>query len=157
MIRAALVAAALLLAPAGLSAQDAEGDPIMQFESMDAQMNAAIAKAQATMPEFLERLDNPPAGATHFVFKFPLEGYEHIWVGAVKRDGDYLTGRLKNHPHAEGWNFGDPVRVPISDISDWGYVDRTGVAEGHYTVRVMIEHMEPAAAAETRRQYGWAD
>ena len=133
MIRAALAATALLLAPAGLSAQDAEGDPIMQFESMDAQMNAAIAKAQATMPEFLERLDNPPAGATHFVFKFPLEGY------------------------AEGWNFGDPVRVPISDISDWGYVDRTGVAQGHYTVRVMIDHMEPAAAAETRRQYGWAD
>ncbi|MBX7532752.1 DUF2314 domain-containing protein [Qipengyuania sp. 1XM1-15A] len=157
MIRAASLAAALLLAPVSLSAQDAEGDPIMEFESVDEQMNAAIAEAQASAPRFLALLDNPPAGASNFVFKFPLEGYEHIWVGSVERDGDYLTGRLKNNPHAEGWKLGDVVRVPVTAISDWGYVDRTGVAQGYYTVRVMIDHMEPAMAAEVRRQYGWAD
>ncbi|MBT8427227.1 MAG: hypothetical protein KJO02_04275, partial [Erythrobacter sp.] len=83
MIRAASLAVALLFAPVSLSAQDAEGDPIMEFESVDEQMNAAIANAQATAPRFLALLDNPPAGASTFVFKFPLEGYEHIWVGTV--------------------------------------------------------------------------
>ncbi len=157
MIRAATLAAVLLLAPVSISAQDAEGDPIMAFESVDEQMNAAIAEAQATAPRFLVLLENPPTGSTNFVFKFPLERHEHIWVGAVERDGDYLTGRLKNNPHAQGWKLGDVVRVPITTISDWGYVDRTGVAQGYFTVRVMIDHMEPTMATEVRRQYGWAD
>ena len=155
----AAVALALALSPVSLSAQDQrpEGDPVIAVETTDARMNEASAEARATSAKWLAVVENPPVGATNITFKFPLEGYEHIWVLDVARDGDYVTGRLANNPHAEGWSYGDPVRVALSDISDWGYVDAVGKAHGYYTVRVMLDYMSDEQAAEVRRQYGFDD
>lgn len=151
------LAGALLLAPLSLAAQEQkpEGDPVMTVRDTDERMNAAKAKALETSDKWLAILADPPLGTANITFKFPLEGYEHIWVDNVARDGAYLTGRLQNNPHAEGWRMGDPVRVPISDISDWGYVDPVGKAHGFYTVRVMLDYMPPEEAAAVRESYGW--
>lgn len=157
MMRTIALAAAFAIAPIPLAAQEAEGDPVIEFDSVDARMNAAIAEARATSPRFLEVLEAPPLGTENIVFKFPLEGREHIWVGSVGRDGSYLTGRLKNNPHSQGWQLGDEVRVPIGEISDWGYVDPVGKAHGFFTVRIMVEEMSPEDAAAVRRQYGWEE
>ena len=155
----AALAGALLLAPLSLAAQEQkpEGDPVVNVDEADAKMNAASQTARDTSPRWLAILADPPVGTTSITFKFPLEGYEHIWVGEVARDGDYLTGRLMNNPHAEGWRLGDAVRVPVSGISDWGYVDAVGRAHGFHTVRVMLEFMPPEQAERVRRSYGFTD
>lgn len=161
MISAALLALGAISAPVSAHAQsngpaDApDGDPIVPVEADDAKMNAAKAEAQATVGQWLKVVDNPPPGTRYIAFKFPLEGWEHIWVGNVRRDGDDLVGTLDNDPHAEGWALGDAVRVPISDISDWTYVDASGYTHGHRTTRVLFDSLPPEVVAQLKKQFGW--
>lgn len=150
---AAVAAALIALAP--VQAQEQEGDPIVDVSTEDARMNAAIAEAQATLPEWLAVLADPPLGTQYIAFKYPLEGWEHIWVGNVRRDGDYLTGNLNNAPHSEGWSLGDPVRVSLSDVSDWTYTDAAGYTHGHRTTRVLFDQLPPEVVTDLKRQFGW--
>ncbi|MCP5395181.1 MAG: DUF2314 domain-containing protein [Sphingomonadaceae bacterium] len=163
-MRRALLAALLLAWPAlQLAAQDnnntpgREHDPITMVEAQDPEMNAAIAQAQATLPEWLALLADPPEGSGGFAFKFPLEGFEHIWVGGVTRNGDVLSGRLANVPMLEGWQQGDRVEVPLSEVSDWAWWDADGKAHGYRTVAVLMQRMPPAQAEQLRRGFGWEE
>jgi len=58
-------------------------DDIKEVSENDAEMNAAIGEAKRTLPQFvaiMKRGGIPPAGAA---FKYPLGGFEHIWVENV--------------------------------------------------------------------------
>ena len=135
--------------------ENGNSDPVVQVSAQDAQMNAAIADAQTTLALFLEALAEPPEGAHSFSFKFPLGGYEHIWVRDVRLEGNRLLGTLSNRPFQEGWRLGDPVAVPLSQVSDWSYVDAQGYTHGGYTIRVLLDYLPPAEAAQVRAAYGW--
>ncbi|MEM7667320.1 MAG: DUF2314 domain-containing protein [Pseudomonadota bacterium] len=137
-------------------AQDAsEPDPIVELPAEDVAMNAAKDEARATLAQWLAVLDNPPLGAREIGFKFPLEGWEHIWVANVRREGDFLEGQLANAPHSEGHAYGDWVRVPLSDVSDWAYRDMDGVMQGHRTTRVLFSELPPETVAEIKAAFGW--
>ncbi len=156
---ASITALALLasIALVGCDAQNPNADPVELVSDENAAMNAAIAEAQATLPEWLGVLENPPEGYENIVFKYPLEGSEHIWVDNVVRDGDVLTGTLSNNPVNGAYTLGDPVRVPLSDVSDWAYFDAGGVAHGYHTVRVLFDQMDPAEVAAIKQRFGWTD
>ena len=108
----------------------------------DPEVNAAIAKGQRNVPDLLAALTDPDA--FNITFKFPLGGYEHIWVTNVRRDGDYLTGVLDNVPVQKGWAKGDAVRVPIADVSDFFFCDADSEPHGHYTTAVFLDRDEGA-------------
>ena len=135
--------------------QLAERDDVKSVEAEDPQMNAAIAEAQRTLPQFLEFLQTKGAERDSAGFKFPLGGWEHIWVNQIHRDGDYLVGKLGNVPMQENYRLGDVVRVPLADISDWAWRDRKGVMQGHYTTRVLLDIMSPEEAEAVRQALGW--
>ena len=120
-------------------------------------MNAAKAEARRTTAEFLTVLAKPPKGTTDIVFKFPLGGWEHIWVNNVKHLGGHLTGRLANTPEQPAYKEGDNVDVPITGISDWAYRDASGFTHGHRTTRVLLRRMDENQAAEIRQSLGWKD
>ena len=155
-----LLALSLALTAAPLApavAQDAdEPDPIVELPAEDAAMNAAKDEARATLDQWLEVLADPPEGYSEILFKFPLDGWEHIWVGNVARDGEHLTGKLANSPHSEGYAYQDPVRVPLSDVSDWTYRDASGYVHGHRTTRVMFDYLDPEVVESIKRDFGWA-
>lgn len=134
-----------------------EGKDMSAVEKSDPAMNAAIAEAKRTLPEFLAKLDSPPPGTGEFVFKYPLGGWEHIWVEQVSRKGDTLTGRLSNVPVQEGFKHGDTVSVPLRAVSDWAYRDAQGVMQGHRTTRVLLPRLDPEQAAAIREAMGWKD
>ena len=144
---------ALPLSP-GL-AQNEDADPIEVVEESDPVMNAAIAQAQATLPEWLAVLESPPAGYQHIVFKFPLDGWEHIWVENVRRDGDVLSGTLSNNPYNDKYALGDAVRVYLSDVSDWAYYDDRGIAHGHRTTAALFGQMDAETVASFKSSLGW--
>lgn len=162
-IKCAIAVCMLALCSPGLTACDqpvpetSDRDDVTKVSKDDPEMNEARAKAQASLGDFLEMLENPPAGAKGFTFKFPLGGWEHIWVGEVARDGDYLTGRLINEPMQENWALGEPVRVPLKDVSDWAWTDADGVTKGQFTTRVLLGRMPPEKAASIRQSLGWDD
>lgn len=150
----ALLVAALPVASAGIAAQSDDFAP-MKTAAKDPEMEAARAEAQRTLPEFLKLLANPPAGTSRYVIKFPLGGWEHIWVNHLTREGSVLVGELANYPEQDGYEVGQVVRVPIKDISDWSYRDAKGVAQGHFTTRVLLKRMPPAEAREVSAALGW--
>jgi uncharacterized protein YegJ (DUF2314 family) len=152
-LAAALFAAALSAAPA--LAQNPDADPVIEVAADDPAMDAAIAEAQRTLPEFLAMLRDPPRGADGFGIKYPLGGWEHIWVDTLRLDGDAIVGRLGNHPVQEGFAIGDEVRVPLAEISDWAYFAPDGVMQGHRTTRVLLDRMPATERAQLVAVFGW--
>ncbi|MDJ0641583.1 MAG: DUF2314 domain-containing protein [Erythrobacter sp.] len=157
--RSLLLALSLALTAAPLApalAQDSdEPDPIVELPAEDEAMNAAKAEANATLDEWLDVLADPPLGTRDIAFKFPLDGWEHIWVDNVRRDGDFLEGQLANSPHSEGYRFRDFVIVPLIEVSDWSYRDSDGFMHGHRTTRVLFSELDPEVVAEIKRDFGW--
>ncbi len=153
LVPALALSMALPLSPA--LAQNEDADPMEMVEESDPVMNAAIAEAQATLPEWLAVLEDPPAGYEYIVFKFPLEGWEHIWVENVRRDGDVLVGTLSNNPYNEKYALGDTVRVNLSDVSDWAYYDERGIAHGHRTTAALFGQMDAETVASIKSSLGW--
>lgn len=152
-----LIGTLLLLGGAPVSAQpnSSERNNVEAVESGDPEMNAAIATAKKTLPEFLAIVSNPPQGASNIGFKFPLSGWEHIWVYDVRRDGDHLTGRLGNVPMQEDWSQDDPVRVPLKEVSDWAWMRSDGIMQGHFTTRVLLGRIDPQRAQAIAQSMGW--
>lgn len=147
-----------LFAPVGVVyAKQQELAPVQNISKDDPQMRRAIAKAKQTLPQFLAALADPPPGYSDFIFKYPLAGWEHIWVDHVERHGNVLTGRLSNVPLDPAYRLGQQVAVPLDQVSDWSYRDANGVAQGQLTTRVILPQLDPDDAKAVRRAMGWAD
>lgn len=136
----AIIAALALFVPA---CAQTGSDPAMQgddlavamVDSNDPAMRAAMARARQGLPGFLHQLENPPPGASQFVVKFPLGGWEHVWVAGIRRQDEVIVGRIASQPLQAGHARGDVVRVPISAISDWAWRDGEGQWHGYHTRR----------------------
>ncbi len=122
-------------------------DDVMLIRSGDPEVNAAMDKAQKTLPDFLAAISNPDA--FNLTFKFPLGGTEHIWVKGVRRDGNFLTGVLDNVPIQKGWAKGDPVRVPIAEVSDYFFCDADSQPHGHFTTIVFFDREQGKGFTES--------
>lgn len=120
----------------------------------DPAMNVALQQARAGLPAFLQRLENPPPGASGFAIKYPLGGWEHVWVTGLTREDEMITGHLANDPLQAGHARGDRVRVPISAITDWAWRDGQGRWHGHHSARALLPKLPPAKARELRQRLG---
>ena len=132
--------------------------PAVPFRGDDTEMSAAIAQAQATLPEFIEALRNQYPWRRNFSlkarFRTPGGGGEHIWVGEPRYDGRRFHGRLGNEPEARlGIHEDDPVAVNAADVSDWMYFDGDKL-KGGYTLRVLRSRLSPAERARFDRKLG---
>lgn len=163
MKRVMMVAAALWLVSApATAAPDSEREAMMAdredmvtVEASDARMNAAIAEARATLPDFLSAYRSGRFDAASFVIKYPLGGWEHIWVDITSIDKDVVNGRLSNVPAQPAYRQGQVVRVPLTDISDWAYRDERGVMVGHRTTRVLLPQMDADVRRSVEEFLGW--
>lgn len=145
---------AALAAP--LSAADPE-DRIYQVEAVDAEMNAAKARAIAELPAFYRALAAPSADEGEFMIKFdilPGEEAEFVWAGDIDRSARPMTGTLLNQPELVAARPGDRVEIAEADIIDWIY-RKGAVMQGGYTNRVLLGRMPPDEAAGFRRYLGW--
>lgn len=130
-------------------------DKVVSVSDEDPEMNAAIAAARRTLPDFLKVVDKPPPDVRDVSFKFPLDGWEHIWVTNVSRRGNVLVGELDNEPVAKGYRLGQHVEVPLEQVSDWSYRGADGVMRGHRTTRLLLARLPADEAAQIRAYMGW--
>ncbi len=148
-LRSALIACLLPLAPLLSAAAPgaANAEDVIDFASADEEMNSAIAAAQKSLPGFLELAGKADLSSGDYLVKWahPVEtgnnDREHIWVQLDTVGFGALQGRLANQPVDFSGNAGDPVGVPIAEISDWMYYRADGLIEGSYTTRVMLTRM----------------
>jgi uncharacterized protein YegJ (DUF2314 family) len=149
----------LMLTSSGCDAQNREElkdrPDITEVTKEDPEMNAAIAAARKNIPQFLAVLSTKDDNISDIGFKYPLGGWEHIWVANVRKEGAFLVGELSNEPAQEGYKIDDTVKVPLATVSDWAYRDKNGVMQGHYTTKVLLDRIDPQEAASIKESFKW--
>jgi uncharacterized protein YegJ (DUF2314 family) len=120
-------------------------------------MQAAIAEARRTVPDFATRVLTPAPGQTYAAVKVALregEAVEHVWISDLAFDGESFRGRLGNTPvDLRRWSIGDTVRVSRDSVSDWMLVDADTVYGG-YSVHVLRARMSPTEREAFDREQG---
>ena len=154
--RIAPVLGVLLALGCGGPAEANQEEPIYQVPAEDNEMNAAKAKAVATLPDFYARLARP-GNATEFMIKFdilPGEDAEFVWATDLDRSSSPMTGVLANQPEQTSHRIGQRVPIPEADIIDWMY-RKGGVMRGGFTNRVLLGRMSADEGAAMREYLGW--
>src|SRR3954463_1318290 len=87
-------------------------DRVISVADTDAEMNAAIARARATLPVFWASYDAPKRPETEHTLKirFPSAGNdEHIWMSEVKKlpGGEYAARFADTPRNLPGKRLGD--------------------------------------------------
>ncbi|MBV8568172.1 MAG: DUF2314 domain-containing protein [Methylobacteriaceae bacterium] len=126
-------------------------DRVVDYRNDDARMNAAIARAQATLAAFDAALDRGDGTRHSIKVRVPYgnNSGEHIWLIDVKRDGEDYSGTVASEPVNVTWVVAGTVyRAARRDVSDWMYDDAYGT-HGGFTVRVMLEDLP----AQERAKY----
>jgi len=115
-------------------------------------MAAAMAKARATLPEFIAAVRAPTHAQSAFTIKAPFHDggrTEYMSVTPVSFDGKTFHGTLDDQPVSlSNVKIGDQVTVDPARVADWSYVDG-GTLVGGYTLRALRSRLPP----EQRREY----
>lgn len=103
-------------------------------------LEAAIAKAKAGLPGFLDRLKNKKEGEQFvLVARFPAKGsYEFLYVDHLALNGKNVGGILAQEPVAidAPKSKGDKVEIEEGQIVDW-MIRKDAKIEGGYTQKVL--------------------
>ena len=134
--------------------------PIAWFGGEDAEMNAAIAQAQAGFAHFAEVVTHgatdaaPPPEVTlvkyAFVARKGAAKVEHVFLGDVHGRDGALWGTVDADPvHTDEVAEGDLIEIDHERVSDWLYVV-DGKGTGGFTFSVMWKNF----SHEEKRAYG---
>ena len=136
------------------SRHQSSDDKTISVSGDDAEMNAAIAKARASLPDFWRVFEKRDRGETDFSVKVKIpdkEKVEHFWVVDIERKDGKISGTINNDPDfVQNVKLGDRITVNDADISDWLYL-RNGKMAGNYTLRVLFKQM-PKSEVEKYKQ-----
>lgn len=148
-----------LPAPSGVPARGFDPETrLLTTDARDQAVNAAIERARGTVPQLLQRLNDPPPGLTYVGVKVRLgdpngEG-EHIWLYDVTYADGEIAGKLtENAQLFPKFRAGDMVRVQPQEISDWMIVEN-GWACGGFTTRIIAEEMTAGTRATFLAELG---
>jgi uncharacterized protein YegJ (DUF2314 family) len=117
----------------------------------EAAMNAAIARARSEVDGFISTLEKRDGSG--FGVKAPVQDKgetEHFWLtGVTYRDGEF-EGKIGNDPGVvTNVEFGQTIRIKKEEISDWMFM-RDGKLHGNYTLRPLLDRLDPDEAARYR-------
>jgi uncharacterized protein YegJ (DUF2314 family) len=136
----------------------AELRALMHGTTGDADIQAAIEKARATVPDFLRVLQKPAPNQTQFMVRkiFPADdGKQQIlWVTKLTYDGTNLHGTVDDNTSKPGSGIPNDGKVsfPPAEIADWMY-NEDGRAVGGYMLRALKKKMTPEEWAPFERQF----
>jgi uncharacterized protein YegJ (DUF2314 family) len=163
-IRFVLMLLPLLLASTVCAAQDPprisrERDDVYNVPSEDAAMEAAIARARATLPVFHQYLDQAANGDVEVKLKAEFrqgDEVEHMWIADVSWDGRVYRGTLQSRPLGlTNVRQGDEVTIRPERVSDWLAVVEDDVMLGNFTTMELRRRMTPKQRAQLDRGMGY--
>jgi uncharacterized protein YegJ (DUF2314 family) len=135
---------------------------LMHGTTKDPEIQAAIAKARATLPEFLKALRNPAPNQTQFMLRaiFPAKDapQQILWVTDVTHDGTLFHGKVDDNTAKPGSGIGPEGRVDIAAdrVADWMY-NEDGKAVGGYMLRALRAKMTPDEWAPFEEKFTFKD
>ena len=129
------------------------------FGTTDPGMLAAIAKARATLDDFLALAEAPMPDTKNFKLKVRFregKNLEYFWIIPFKRVDDGFEGLLGNKPEVlKNLDYEQIVHFSRADVVDWGYL-RDGRQVGSYTVCETFKRM-PKSVVDYFREYNGFD
>ena len=139
--------------------RDARDSNYARVTDDDGAMNAAIAKAKATFPQFVSALRSQKATFRDFGVKKPYAtpsgGYEHMWIDEIKEADGAFEGVIANDAYDTRLvKIGQRVGFSESEISDWKYVDGDALVGG-FTIRYFVERMTPEEKRAIEKEAGF--
>lgn len=145
--------------PGYVSKDENSGDPVYNVGESDKAMDAAIAKAIQTYPDFLKALAAQDSSNSEYSVKCGFhygsggDGTEHMWLTDLHYKGDKLFGLLGNTPaNVITYQEGDTIEVDKRIVSDWMYA-RDGKLVGGYTIRALYDKMTAAEKQEFKQEF----
>ena len=131
-----------------------DNTPVFVHEK-DHAMNAAMAKARASVSEFTDALKNPLIDQRFSGLKFRIvegKSVEFVWTSNVTFDGKVFHAVLDHTPTVvHSAREGQVFLVAPNEIADWIY-QRDGKMMGAYTFKVLREKMTPEQRSSFDRQ-----
>ncbi len=131
-------------------------DRVIDVPSEDPEMNAAIAKARSTLPEFWSAVEAGKPNESDFALKVMIvDGgeVEHFWLTEVAKSGTGYVGTISNDPNAvRNVTAGQRYEFNEAEISDWLYF-RNGKMVGNETMRPLLKRMPKEQADQYRALY----
>jgi uncharacterized protein YegJ (DUF2314 family) len=128
----------------------AKRDKAVGIGDDDPEMAAAIAKAQAALPQFWQVFDKREHCESNFalVVRITDKGrIEHFQTTAFERRDGKTMVTISNAPKiVASVKLGDRIEIPAADITDWSYM-RDGKYAGMFTMKPRFKHM-PADQVE---------
>lgn len=119
-------------------------DKTISVDDDDVEMNAAIATARATLPEFWVMFERKSPTDSAFALKVKIQderGTEHFWLTSIERRNGRIFGTIDNNPNiVRSVKLGDRIPIPEADISDWLY-QRGDKMVGNFTLRALFKQM----------------
>ena len=95
-------------------------------DDSDPEMAAAIAKAQATLPQFWQAFDQRAHGESNFVLMVRITDkgrIEHFQTtDSERRDGKTMVTISHAPKIVASVKLGDRIEIPAADITDWYYM-----------------------------------
>ncbi len=139
--------------------RDSRDENYAAVAAEDAAMNAAIAQAKETFPQFLAALRSQKLTQRNFALKKPYAvaegGHEHMWIERIKEVDGGFEGIVANEAYdTKLVSFGQRVRLSAEEISDWKYVD-DDVLVGGYTIRYFVDRLSPEEKRALEEQAGF--
>jgi uncharacterized protein YegJ (DUF2314 family) len=126
-------------------------DPMISVDSDDAQMNAAIAHAKATLSSFIKIYQS--SGADSYSIKLPITDKgqtEFFWLSDISYADGKFTGTIDNDPElVHNVKLGQKMTVDSSQVADWLYM-KGDKMYGNFTMRVLLPKMSPDDQAKMR-------
>ncbi len=119
-------------------------------EDSDPEMAAAIAKAQATLPQFWQAFDQRAHGESNFVLVVRITDkgrIEHFHTTDFeRRDGKTMVTISHAPKIVASVKLDDRIEIPAADITDWSYM-RDGKYVGMFRMKLWFKYM-PAEHVE---------
>lgn len=113
--------------------------PIVEVSGDDPAMVEAVEKARKGWSKFVAAYEDQ--AGENFAIKAPVtcgDNTEFIWITVTAIEGNQVYGELANDPGDLGrMKLGSKVSVPMSDLSDWCYIDPDGNMKGGFTIEAV--------------------
>lgn len=130
-----------------------------KVDDNDPAMNAAIAKAKATINDFVQAFHAEAPGTSEFFVKKPYKtvgnGEEHMWIAVEGEKDGVIHGTISNDAEeTKEVKMGDKVTLKLSEISDWKYQQGKKLVGG-FTIRYFLDKMTPKEREAFLKQEGF--
>ena len=123
-------------------------DKVVGIGDDDLEMAAAIAKAQASLPQFWQVFDKREHGESNFVLVVRITDkgrIEHFHTTDFERRDSKTMVTISHAPKiVASVKLGDRIEIPAADITDWQYM-RDGKYVGMAMFKVQLKHMHMPA------------